>query len=194
MRVPAAESGQTIVIGRGARVVAASPLSTQSRPDVSPRSSARWWWGGGDGSLRRGQAVDVSGVGPQRRAGRGRADPLSPPAAAGGRPAADQRPFARRDPRRRPAGEGDAAPGAGSRRGQGSLASACGLRPRDQSARNGCTHIERSLHGQSWSRRGAGSRPARVVAPTTVKGGSSSGMAVAPGPLPTMTSTRLSRR
>lgn len=35
-----------------------------------------------------------------------------------------------------------------------------------------------------------GSRPARVVAPTRVKGGSSSGMAVAPGPLPTMTSTR----
>lgn len=37
-----------------------------------------------------------------------------------------------------------------------------------------------------------GSRPARVVAPTSVKGGSSRGMAVAPGPLPTMTSTRKS--
>ena len=42
------------------------------------------------------------------------------------------------------------------------------------------------------SRSGAGSSPARVVAPTTVNGGSSSGMAVAPGPLPTMTSTRKS--
>lgn len=37
-----------------------------------------------------------------------------------------------------------------------------------------------------------GRSPARVVAPTRVKGGSSSGMAVAPGPLPTMTSTRKS--
>ncbi len=37
-----------------------------------------------------------------------------------------------------------------------------------------------------------GSSPARVVAPTRVKGGSSSGIAVAPGPLPTMTSTRKS--
>ena len=42
------------------------------------------------------------------------------------------------------------------------------------------------------SRSGGGSRPARVVAPTRVNGGSSSGMAVAPGPLPTMTSTRKS--
>ena len=42
------------------------------------------------------------------------------------------------------------------------------------------------------SRNGAGSSPARVVAPTTVNGGSSSGMAVAPGPFPTMTSTRKS--
>ena len=42
------------------------------------------------------------------------------------------------------------------------------------------------------SRNGAGSRPERVVAPTTVNGGSSSGIAVAPGPLPTITSTRKS--
>ena len=42
------------------------------------------------------------------------------------------------------------------------------------------------------SRSGAGSRPARVVAPTSVNGGSASGIAVAPGPLPTMTSTRKS--
>ncbi len=42
------------------------------------------------------------------------------------------------------------------------------------------------------SRSGPGSRPARVVAPTSVNGGISSGMAVAPGPLPTTTSTRKS--
>ena len=39
---------------------------------------------------------------------------------------------------------------------------------------------------------GPGSIPARVVAPTRVKAGRSSGMAVAPAPLPTMTSTRKS--
>ncbi len=42
------------------------------------------------------------------------------------------------------------------------------------------------------SRSGPGSRPARVVAPTRVNGGISSGIAVAPGPLPTTTSTRKS--
>ena len=42
------------------------------------------------------------------------------------------------------------------------------------------------------SRSGAGSRPARVVAPTSVNGAISSGIAVAPGPLPTTTSTRKS--
>ena len=36
------------------------------------------------------------------------------------------------------------------------------------------------------SRSGAGSRPARVVAPTTVNGGSVSGIALAPAPLPTI--------
>jgi hypothetical protein len=35
-----------------------------------------------------------------------------------------------------------------------------------------------------------GSMPARVVAPTMVNGGRSSGIAVAPAPLPTTTSTR----
>jgi Holliday junction DNA helicase RuvB len=39
---------------------------------------------------------------------------------------------------------------------------------------------------------GPGRRPARVVAPTSVNGGISSGIAVAPGPLPMMTSTRKS--
>ncbi len=42
------------------------------------------------------------------------------------------------------------------------------------------------------SRKGAGNSPDRVVAPTTVNGGSSKGMAVAPGPFPTMMSTRKS--
>ncbi len=42
------------------------------------------------------------------------------------------------------------------------------------------------------SRSGPGSKPALVVAPTRVNAGSSSGMAVAPGPLPTMMSTRKS--
>ncbi len=42
------------------------------------------------------------------------------------------------------------------------------------------------------SRSGAGSRPARVVAPTRVNGAMSSGIEVAPGPLPIMTSTRKS--
>ena len=42
------------------------------------------------------------------------------------------------------------------------------------------------------SRSGAGSRPARVVAPTTVNGGRVSGIALAPAPLPTITSTRKS--
>jgi hypothetical protein len=42
------------------------------------------------------------------------------------------------------------------------------------------------------SRSGPGSSPARVVAPTIVKGGISSGIAVAPGPLPMTTSTRKS--
>ncbi len=42
------------------------------------------------------------------------------------------------------------------------------------------------------SRSGLGSSPARVVAPTSVNGSMSSGMAVAPGPLPTTTSTRKS--
>ncbi len=42
------------------------------------------------------------------------------------------------------------------------------------------------------SRSGAGSSPARVVAPTTVNGGSASGIALAPAPLPTTTSTRKS--
>lgn len=41
-------------------------------------------------------------------------------------------------------------------------------------------------------RSGAGSIPSRVVAPMTVKRGSSSGMEEAPGPLPTITSTRKS--
>ena len=39
---------------------------------------------------------------------------------------------------------------------------------------------------------GPGSRPARVVAPTRVKASSVTGIAVAPGPLPTTTSTRKS--
>ena len=42
------------------------------------------------------------------------------------------------------------------------------------------------------SRSGAGSSPARVVAPTRVNGAISSGIAVAPGPFPTTTSTRKS--
>ena len=42
------------------------------------------------------------------------------------------------------------------------------------------------------SRSGPVSSPARVVAPTRVNGASSSGIAVAPGPLPTITSTRKS--
>ena len=42
------------------------------------------------------------------------------------------------------------------------------------------------------SRSGPGNNPARVVAPTRVKGSMSKGMAVAPGPLPTTTSTRKS--
>ena len=42
------------------------------------------------------------------------------------------------------------------------------------------------------SRSGPGSSPARVVAPTSVNGGTSSGIAVAPAPLPTITSTRKS--
>ena len=42
------------------------------------------------------------------------------------------------------------------------------------------------------SRSGAGSSPARVVAPTRVNGAMSSGIAVAPGPLPTTMSTRKS--
>lgn len=50
-------------------------------------------------------------------------------------------------------------------------------------------HVRRET--EAVAQRG-GSRPARVVAPTSVNGGSSSGMAVAPGPLPTMTSTRKS--
>ena len=42
------------------------------------------------------------------------------------------------------------------------------------------------------SRSGAGSSPARVVAPTSVNGAISSGIAVAPGPFPMTTSTRKS--
>ena len=42
------------------------------------------------------------------------------------------------------------------------------------------------------SRSGAGSSPALVVAPTSVNGAISSGIVVAPGPLPTTTSTRKS--
>src|SRR4051812_12021677 len=42
------------------------------------------------------------------------------------------------------------------------------------------------------SRNGPVSNPARVVAPTSVNGATSSGIAVAPGPLPTTTSTRKS--
>ena len=42
------------------------------------------------------------------------------------------------------------------------------------------------------SRNGAGSSPARVVAPTTVNGGSARPIAFAPAPLPTTTSTRKS--
>ena len=42
------------------------------------------------------------------------------------------------------------------------------------------------------SRSGAGSSPALVVAPTRVNGAMSSGTAVAPGPLPSITSTRKS--
>ena len=42
------------------------------------------------------------------------------------------------------------------------------------------------------SRSGAGSNPARVVAPTSVNGAISSGIAVAPGPFPITTSTRKS--
>ena len=42
------------------------------------------------------------------------------------------------------------------------------------------------------SRSGAGSSPARVVAPVTVNGGRSNGIEVAPTPLPTTTSTRKS--
>ena len=42
------------------------------------------------------------------------------------------------------------------------------------------------------SRSGPVSAPDRVVAPTSVNGAMSSGMEVAPGPLPTTTSTRKS--
>jgi hypothetical protein len=42
------------------------------------------------------------------------------------------------------------------------------------------------------SRSGPVSDPARVVAPTSVNGATSSGIEVAPGPFPTMMSTRKS--
>lgn len=52
----------------------------------------------------------------------------------------------------------------------------------------GVVELHMGGEAEAVAQRG-GSRPARVVAPTRVKGGSSIGMAVAPGPFPTITST-----